>query len=119
MFSALIYYKDRSTFVCLPDVQTGERQILLSAMETGWDEDCLIHFFAIDGLWRVACPVGMAWKSSEPLPTNRAISDGFNMSAAGEGRLFGLYCRKLRREDTAMKKYMTGEFLSIGHIARR
>ena len=114
MFSALVYYKDRSTFVCLPDVQTGERQILLSATETGWDEDCLIRFFAIDGLWRVACPAGMAWKSSDPLPVNRAISDGFNMSAAGGGRLFGLYCRRLRREETAMKKYMTGEFLSIG-----
>ena len=56
----------------------------------------------------------MAWKSSDPLPVNRAISDGFNMSAAGGGRLFGLYCRRLRREETAMKKYMTGEFLSIG-----
>ena len=45
---------------------------------------------------------------------NRVISDGFNMGAAGGGRLFGLYCRNLKREDTAMRKYMTGEFLSIG-----
>ena len=36
------------------------------------------------------------------------------MGAAGGGRLFGLYCRNLKREDTAMRKYMTGEFLSIG-----
>ena len=114
MFSALIYYKDRSTFLCLPDVQTGEKQVLLSMAETGWKEDCLIRFFAIDGLWRVVCPAGMTWKSSEPRPVNRVISDGFNMGAAGGGRLFGLYCRNLKREDTAMRKYMTGEFLSIG-----
>lgn len=114
MFSVLIYYKDRSIFACLPDMQTGERQVLLSAEETGWKESCLIRFFAIDGLWRVACPAGMAWKSDEPFPVDRAISDGFNMSAAGAGRLFGLYCRALKREDTAMKKYLTGEFLTIG-----
>ena len=74
MFSALIYYKDRSTFLCLPDVQTGEKQVLLSMAETGWKEDCLIRFFAIDGLWRVVCP---RWYDMEK-----------QRAAAGESRHF-------------------------------
>lgn len=88
--------------------------MLLSSEETGWSKDCLIRFFAVDSLWRVACPEGMTWKSEDPAPINRAISDGFNISAMDMGRLFGLYCRKMWRQDTAMRKYQTGEFISIG-----
>ncbi|MGN1346330.1 MAG: FHA domain-containing protein, partial [Eubacteriales bacterium] len=48
------------------------------------------------------------------MPLNRAISDGLSISASGSGALLGLYCRRIRKEDTAMKKYFTGESITIG-----
>ena len=110
----MVYFNHRSTFVYLPDARSAEKRVFLPLEETGWRRDVSLCFYSVDGLWRVVCPEGMIWKSETRTPVNRAISDGFHISAYGNGAHLGLYCRQMRREDTAMKKYFVGESITIG-----
>ena len=114
MLTVTLYYNGCAKIVSLPDIAYAEKNIVLSAMETAWMQDCVLHFFATENIWRLRCPDGMHWNSDTALPLNRVLSDRFNISAEGNGMHFGLYCRTYEREDTQFSKYELQELISIG-----
>lgn len=114
MLSVTLYYNGSTKIVCLPDVAYSEKNIVLSTVETSWVQDCVLHFIASENIWRLCCPSGMHWNSETALPLNRVLSDGFNISAEGNGMHFGLYCRTYEREDTQFKKYELQDIITIG-----
>ena len=57
----------------------------------------------------------MNWNSETSLPLNRVLSDGFNISAEGEGMRFGLYCRAYEREGTQFSKYELQESIRLAY----
>lgn len=114
MYSITVYYNNRALLVYLPEANSDERVIVLPTEQTGWLNNCILRFYAIEGSWRVICPEGMEWVSDNKRPFHRLISDGFNISATGNGQIIGLYCREVSRLNTKMRKYITDDCITIG-----